>query len=520
MGRSRRVLPALATGVMLVAAACGSSTKSSSGAGTTAGAVTTKAATVTTAASTATTAGPATTAKATATTATASGADAQKNTQWVADAEAAAKAKPLKATGDAVVIGFQNPEGDPAGSFPEYRQGAEAAVKYINEELGGVGSDPKNGKPGRPLKLEPCKMAIAPADSQRCANELAAKKPALVLSSLNFFGNHFAVYKAANIPVLVGTPITALDFTSPGVYAVGGGGGCLGAHTALIRSITKELGKKRIAVPWADTPPGVFCYHDLEKKSLEVLAGKKLDGSAIKADGNSNKGSIADLQHIGVPIKPGQADVTPQATQVLDFKPDGIVFSAQGADCWTFVSALSKLGWKNDATPLVLTGACIDLAKMKELDTIAKGIYFVGNGAPSLLDTTNSSPADKQVGDTYTSRMAKYAEGGAETAGKGFATQGFTILMQIWDLMGEQSGYDATKIDVAAYTKLLGATEGRFQWGGTGLNCSQGTTNAPYVAVCNATANLLQWDGKSLVPKTAVFSAIDLIKGTDLDFGK
>jgi branched-chain amino acid transport system substrate-binding protein len=506
------VLGALA----LAATACGSSDGGSSATATTAAPA---AAATTAAAAAATTAAAASGAT---TTAAAAAGGKLKHADESLAAEQAGQAKPMKATGDPIVIGLQNPEGDPAGTFPEYTFGAEAAVEYINEELGGVGADYKTGKPGRPLKLEVCKMAITPADSQKCANELASKKPFLVLSSLNFFGNHFAIYNAAKVPVLVGTPITALDFTSPGVYAVGGGGGCLGAHTALIKILTKELKKKRIAIPWADTPPGVFCYHDLEKKPLEVLAGKKLNGSPMKAEGNANLGSIPDLQHIGVPVKAGLADVTPQATQVLDFKPDGIGFSAQGADCWTFVNALAKLGWKQSETPLVMTGSCIDFAKMTEAGDTAKGLYFVGNGAPSLLATEGMSPQDKHVADTYQSRMVKYAEGGADTAGKGFATQGFTILMQIWDLLHEQSGGDATKIDVAAFTKLLGETDGRFQWGGTGLDCAGGRENAPYVAVCNSTANMLQWDGKALNPvaSVGVFSALDLIKGTELDFGK
>ena len=103
--------------------------------------------------------------------------------------------KPLKAEGDPIIIGFQNPQGDPAGSFPEYTDVAEAAVKYINEELGGLGGNPSKGKAGRPIKLETCFMAINPADSQKCANELAGKKPFVVLSTLNFFGNQFPIYQ-------------------------------------------------------------------------------------------------------------------------------------------------------------------------------------------------------------------------------------------------------------------------------------------------------------------------------------
>ena len=75
------------------------------------------------------------------------------------------------------------------------------------------GGNPSEGKAGRPIKLETCFMAINPADSQKCANELAGKKPFVVVSTLNFFGNQFPIYQQAGITVIVGTPITVADFT-------------------------------------------------------------------------------------------------------------------------------------------------------------------------------------------------------------------------------------------------------------------------------------------------------------------
>ena len=57
------------------------------------------------------------------------------------------------------------------------------------------------------------------------------------------------------------------------MYSIGAGGGCLGVHTGLVFAATQELKGKRVAVPWADTPPGVVCYYDLEKKPLDVLQG-------------------------------------------------------------------------------------------------------------------------------------------------------------------------------------------------------------------------------------------------------
>ena len=118
--------------------------------------------------------------------------------QFTADVQCAAE-KPLKAEGEPIVVGFSSHSGDPAGSFPEMQALAEAATEYINEELGGLGSNPSEGRAGRPIQLETCVMAVNPADSQKCANELAGKDPFAVVSAINFFGNNFPIYEQAGI---------------------------------------------------------------------------------------------------------------------------------------------------------------------------------------------------------------------------------------------------------------------------------------------------------------------------------
>jgi len=422
---------------------------------------------------------------------------------------ACGEAKPLKATGKPVIIGIMNPEGDPAGSFPEYTVMAQAAVDYINKELGGVGADYKAGKPGRPLKLEVCKMAINPADSQKCANELAAKKPLVVYSTLNFFGNHFSILNNAKVPVVVGTPISPADFTTKGVYAIGGGGGCLGVHTGLIEFATNDVLKykanTKVGVPWANTPPGVFCYHDLEKKPLNVLNGSNGKNTSKVA------GKMPGMTHIGVPIKPGSADVTADAQKVLEFKPDVMVYSAQGADCWTFVNSLLKLGW-TPATPLVLSGACIDLTTMRALGDKIKGVYTVG--AASILDPDAlKDPQQQREARLYNSKGKKYAKDKTSLE-KGFGTQGFTGVMAVWQ-MANQLG---TKLTGPALTKFIEATNGFHTFASTGLACKKAV--APYVAVCNSTVSASRWTGKALKEVKANFSGLGLIAGTDLDFGK
>ena len=110
----------------------------------------------------------------------------------------------------------------------------------------------------------------------------------------------------------------------------------------------------------------MVCYNDLEAKPLDVLNGSE-PGDAARA------GSKPDLTHIGVPVAPALPDATPQATEVLDFGGDVIIFSAQGADCWNFVDAMGRLGWTPDQTPLVLSGACTDFTAMAAAGDLAEG---------------------------------------------------------------------------------------------------------------------------------------------------
>lgn len=427
---------------------------------------------------------------------------------WTKWAQECAESKPLKASGDPIVVGIQALEGDPAGTFPEYRIAAEAAVQYINNELGGIGADLAAGKAGRPIKLEICKMAVNPTDSTKCANEIAAKKPFIVFSPLNFFGNHFATYNAAKIPVIVGTPITPADFTSPGTFAIGGGGGCLGVHTGLIEFATKDLKGNKVAVPWANTPPGVFCYHDLEKKPLQVLNGQ------TAAKDNPAALTKPSLTHIGVPILPGQADVTPQAQQVLDFKPDVIVFSAQGADCWTFVSALGKLGWTPSKIPLVLSGACTDDVKAKEAGELAKGIYFVGS--VPITQTANLKGLLQDQSKLYLSKSDKY--GAKDEKFKGFATQGFLAMMNIWQLGTQASKGNPAALTPQGVEDAFAKTSGHHAWGGSPLECT--AAPKPYISVCNSRVTTTQWNGSGYDLKRADYSGLYLIKGTELDFGR
>ncbi len=416
---------------------------------------------------------------------------------------------PLQAEGDPVVIGFQNPEGDPNGSFPEATLGTQAAVDFINAELGGWGADIQNGIPGRPIQLEVCKTAIAPDDSQRCANELVSKNPEIIVTSINFFGNHLPIFEAAGIPAFITSPVTIGDFTSQSAYAIAGGGGCLGQHTALVEFATSDLEGTRIAVPWADTPPGVVCYYDLERKPLDVIKGA-VPGESERA------GSIPELEHIGVPIKPATPDVTPQVTEILGFDPSVIIFSAQGADCWNLVDGLGRLGWTPESIPLVLSGACIDFEAMEAAGALAEGVYFATAGGSNTNDLESiEDPRQKFEAEVFQTKPLEYGMPEADLY-KGFGAQGFNSMLALWEMSVRvvESGEELTPDTFAAY---VDATEGDHMFGSTPLSCA--TAPEPYVAVCNSINTISQWDGTNLVPVRAEFSGAELVAGTELKPG-
>ncbi len=165
--------------------------------------------------------------------------------------------------------------------------------------------------------------------------------------------------------------------------------------------------------------PGVVCYYDLEKKPLDVLQGSVPGDSELA-------GSMPDLEHVGVPIKPATPDITPQVTQLLDFDPDVMIFS--GAGCRLLEPGRRPRARRLDAgqIPLILSTACLDLQKMRERPELAPGIHFVGaRPVPaSPAPTSVTDPRIKLEAQTYVDKGAQYGMEEADIT-KGFAGAGW-----------------------------------------------------------------------------------------------
>ena len=424
---------------------------------------------------------------------------------FLARAIACGNTNPMKATGKAIKIGFAVPEG-PVVNFPEYRIAALAAVDYINKELGGVGADPATGKPGVPIKLVTCSFDIMiPTQQSACVSTLAESKPALVFSSLSFDDTVIAKYAAAGIPVLVGTPIMPSDFTTPGVFAIGGGGGCLGVHLGLVYYATQILKAKKIAVPWAGSAPGIFCFNDLEAKPLDVLAGKSLSGAAITST-SPLKGTMPTLTYLPIKVPTTGPDVASYAAQITKFAPDALIYSNQGNLCWDLVGELLKNGWTNAKYPVVLSGACIDTVTMAKLADKITGIVTLGG--LSILDPDALTGEYKIDALTYGTKMYTYSTN-RKLTGTGFATQGFGGQMFAWQMMNE--AFKDGKLNVKAMVAAIKNTNGHRAFGTLSMNCKKAL--APYIGVCATEVSASIWDGTALKADKAHqgFSGLSLV---------
>ena len=425
---------------------------------------------------------------------------------FLARAIACGNTNPMKATGKYVIkIGFAVPEG-PVVNFTEYRIAALAAVDYINKELGGVGADPATGKAGVPIKLVPCSFNImVPTEQSACVNSLAESKPALVVSTLSFDDTVIAKYAAAKIPVLVGTPIMPSDFTTPGVFAIGGGGGCLGVHLGMVYYATQILKKKKIALPWAGSAPGIFCFNDLEAKPLDILAGQTQSGKEITTT-SKLKGSMAGLTYLPIKVPTVAPDVASYAAQITKFDPDVLIYSNQGNLCWDLMTELIKNGWVPGKYPIVLSGACIDLATMAKFGAKINGIVTLGG--LSILDPDALTGEYKIDALTYGTKMFTYSKD-RKLTGTGFATQGFGVLMFAWQMMNE--AMVGGKLDVKKMVTAIKTTNGHRAFGTLSMNCKKAL--APYIGVCATEVSASIWDGTSLKADKANqgFSGLGLV---------
>ncbi|MFM2184107.1 MAG: hypothetical protein RJB61_2401, partial [Actinomycetota bacterium] len=125
-----------------------------------------------------------------------------------------------------VRIGMINQEQTPLGSYPEMRAAVEAAVAWVNAELGGVD--------GRPIELLTCVTRFSPDESRTCAENLIAQGVVAFAGGVDVMGSaSIAAIEAAGLVLVGGIPVSIEEQRSRSAfYFSGGDAGALAAFAA------------------------------------------------------------------------------------------------------------------------------------------------------------------------------------------------------------------------------------------------------------------------------------------------
>lgn len=159
-----------------------------------------------------------------------------------------------------ISIGLMNNQGG-VPSFPEGTAAGEAAVKFINQNLGGIA--------GRPVKLVTCLVAGTESQGQSCAQQfLAQKLPIVVESNGAVGGASFHNTLAGQIPVLMPNPDSAIETTAKNAYGIDSA--VFGTDTGFI-AYAKTIGAKTASLLFpGDDPVGQTAAKMLEAQMAKV----------------------------------------------------------------------------------------------------------------------------------------------------------------------------------------------------------------------------------------------------------
>jgi len=356
-------------------------------------------------------------------------------------------------TGAPVVLGFVNQEKGSTVTFIDQRQGAEAAVKLINEQ-GGIN--------GRPLKLDECLTDGSPEASQSCANKMVQAKVAIVQSGTDFGDSaSIPIFTAAKIVYVPTLPFQAGHFATDGVFTFFGGAP---AETSAEVQTALDHGSKKVGLLVLNVPAA-------------VSAAKNLIEAPLKAKG---------VEVSIVTFDPNTADFTPSLTATTQKNPDEIIVLTSGPACGQVMQASGALGVK---VPVQYPSDCLTK------QNIAAG----GNGADGalfMMETLQPSlhPDDPGV-KTYLDAMKRFADKNADELTNSHQNA-FITTYDIGRLLATIKG----DITGASVQKAFLAAKNMPNLMAQPSSCD-GSVLAGFKSICNAGVMVVQRkDGKFVEP--------------------
>jgi branched-chain amino acid transport system substrate-binding protein len=337
-----------------------------------------------------------------------------------------------------VKIGLITIEGGPAVSIPEIREGAEAAVKYINENAGGLA--------GHPIDLIVCKEMEDTASATACANKMVEEKVAAVVHPSGSQGGAILpIIAGAKIPFVGLNGVAPAEMMSPDSYMLTAGmPGVINSWAAY----AGDNGVKKFAIA-VSNGGGVgaivqgFAGPVFEEKGVEVKV---------------------------IPIEPGTADPTPQLTAGLADSPDAVGILGESALC---ISVLKTMQTVAPTQNKYLIPTCVEESVVN-----AAGASAMQNSIGFTAIDPNSDDPDSVL---YRTVLAKYAP---QLSPAGYGSSGYQSML---GLVRAANGIEGD-VTPAAITQALRATKDVALPAGGGITFTCDGTSFPQLkSICSRT---------------------------------
>ncbi|MCC9707440.1 ABC transporter substrate-binding protein [Streptomyces sp. MNU76] len=348
---------------------------------------------------------------------------------------------------DPVTLGWVNVEGGPGGN-PEATLGARAAVKYVNDELGGIG--------GHPLKLNVCTVVSAEEEGQKCGQQLLGDKEvsAIGVGNLYLGDASFNSVIAGKKPVLVGVATGPTMPTAKNTFSTFGDlPHIFGTWGTYARDVLKA---KTAAVIHTSTPGD------------KIASGAAVKG--LKAAGLKVKSVGFDAQ---------STDLIGPVTAAGANTADVVVPISIGGGCVGIAKALKQL---NVTKPVVSTPLCMS-------PDVAQGL---GGDLPAwTYGVAQTLPMDSSAADSKAYLKASAQAGlSKDDQSKVFAPLGWSTILTYAKVL---NAIGPDKITPASVTEQLKKFPGPVVMGAAEVACGK-YPDAP--AVCNDQARFYQYEGK------------------------
>src|SRR5580692_12457089 len=312
---------------------------------------------------------------------------------------------PKKATGTPYVFGMINDETG-AVTFPEARQGAIAAVDYVNNYLDGIN--------GHPIQIDACTGDGTPATAARCANQLVAAHPLAILGAADVGAPaSIPIYAHANLAYLGGIPFTPVPETAANsiqFWSVS-----VGDNAAAAVYAAKTLHVKSVAIVYFSNAQG-------ESLLPQITPVFKAAGVTTVKD---------------IPLSPTSPDPSPQAALVLASGAE-LAYNDIPNGCGNVLKSLKSVGYTGKLMGIDPCGAPPVISAAAGG---AEGMYIA---SPFILQTGSSAQAQ-----LFQAAMKKWAAPG--TLIDSISTAGFATVMNVQQVLSTITGTPTTTSILAAF---------------------------------------------------------------------